>query len=206
MITFLPVVRLKPTGEKHRLFQKMKHKQHPWFSAFDSILFLLPDAVWNEHLEQQSLQASYNCWGSNYVESVLANLLSHTMLDWIAAKTDLARVAQSVGSPGHPHFCCRCWLFTGTCLNQRFPGFKKDRRDFSGSPVIKNLPCNAAGAGLIPDHSDPTHLRAAKPTCCSHWACTLQSLVPQLWSLCTAVRIRSAQAKTRQNKEINTLV
>ena len=150
MITFLPVVRLKSTGEKHRLFQKMKYKQHPWFSAFDSILFLLPDAVWNEHLEQQSLQASYNCWGSNYVESVLANLLSHTMLGWIATKTDLARVVQSVGSPGHPHFCCRCWLFTGTCLNQRFLGFKKDRMDFYGSPVIKNWLWNAGDSGLIP--------------------------------------------------------
>lgn len=39
---FLPVVRLKPTGKNTGYFQKMKHKQHPWFSAFDSIYFFSP--------------------------------------------------------------------------------------------------------------------------------------------------------------------
>lgn len=118
---------------------------------------LIPFYVFSPTLSEMSTWRSshcrhpvYNCWGSNCVESVLANLLSHTVLGLIATNSDLARVVQSVGSLGHPLFWCRCWLFTETCLNQRFPGFKKDRRDFSGSPVINNWLWNAGDSGLIP--------------------------------------------------------
>ena len=44
--------------------------------------------------------------------------------------------------------------------------------DFSGSPVVKSLPANAADMGLI--REDPTFCSATKPMCHNYWACVLR--------------------------------
>ena len=44
--------------------------------------------------------------------------------------------------------------------------FKRDQRDFPGSPVIKNLPANAGNTGLIPS-VEGSHMPRSKVSPCT---------------------------------------
>ena len=47
-------------------------------------------------------------------------------------------------------------------------------KGFRGGPVVKHLPANAGGTGLMPGWEDPTCCRATKPVCHKRWACALE--------------------------------
>ena len=88
----------------------------------------------------------------------------------------------SLGAPANPA------LSLGSC--------EGSLADFPGGPVAKNLPCNTGDTGLIlsqeaeiPQASEQISPRLTTTE-------TTDARVPQLQSLCTAMKILSAAAKT----------
>ena len=56
--------------------------------------------------------------------------------------------------------------------------------DFPGGAVVKNLPANAGGTGLIPGPEDPISCEATKPVHHNYWTCALEPVSHKYWSPC----------------------
>ena len=53
--------------------------------------------------------------------------------------------------------------------------------DFTGGPMVENLPASAGDTGSIPD-SQRSHIPQSKSVCHNYWACTLEPGSCDYWS------------------------
>ena len=75
---------------------------------------------------------------------------------------------------------CVCWWWRLIHLTWR-----KKAWDFPGGPVVKNLPGNVGDMGSIPGPGRFTCCWTTKPLCHNYWACALEPMSLNYWSLHT---------------------